>query len=206
MAESRIVELFSKYGLADLILHMRNFKDFIANVKIWHQSVWELKRFTRMNVADPFRAVLVDYGFLNCEDARQRMQLRVMYQEYFERGEDEMRLHEACIAGKLAGFLESVFGSLAVAPDLLWNYYPLENCPLIGMVTNSITMCPASVLGQVRALERDGGKGTMIFTIPDAADEAMTRCIHIRAAFLGTGLRKRYYSGLGGEVMTEFSV
>jgi hypothetical protein len=72
MAESRIWELFSKYELAERILHMRNFKDFMAIVKKWHQSVWELKRFTRMNVSDPFRAVVVDYGFRNCKDAHQR--------------------------------------------------------------------------------------------------------------------------------------
>ncbi|KAJ2896266.1 hypothetical protein MKZ38_005720 [Zalerion maritima] len=51
--------------------------------KKWHQSMWELKRFTRMNVADPFRAVVLDYGFMNYKDACQRMQLRRVYQEYF---------------------------------------------------------------------------------------------------------------------------
>jgi hypothetical protein len=204
MVESRMVELFRRYGLADRILHMRNFKDFMVIVKKWHQSVWELKRYTRMNVTDPFRAVVVDYGFINCEDARQRMQLRGIYQEYFERGEDEMRLHEACVAGKLGSFLESVLGSLAVRSDLLWNPYPLENRPLMGMVTSSVIMCPESVLDQANAFERGDGKEVIV--IPDAEDEATIRWIHDHATFLGTGLRKRYYSGSDGKVITELAL
>lgn len=31
-----------------------NFKDFTVVVHKWHQSVWVLKQFTRMNMADPF--------------------------------------------------------------------------------------------------------------------------------------------------------
>ncbi|KKP05796.1 hypothetical protein THAR02_02080 [Trichoderma harzianum] len=85
MSQSRIVELFGKYGLADRISKMRNFKILMAIVPRRHQSVWELNRFTRLNVTDPFRAVIVDYGFMNCEDARHRMQLRGIYREYFER-------------------------------------------------------------------------------------------------------------------------
>ncbi|KAH8752838.1 hypothetical protein F5883DRAFT_621355 [Diaporthe sp. PMI_573] len=206
MAESGIVELFSKYGLAERILRMRNFKDFMAIVKKWYQSVWELKRFTRMNVSDPFRAVVVDYGFMNCKDARQRMQLRRIYQEFFERGEDEMRLHEACVAGKLASFLQSVFGGLLVPLDFLRNPYPLENYPLMGMVTHSVTMCPESALDQVRALKATRGDESMIIAIPDAEDEAHLRLLHDRAAFLGTGLGKRYYSGSDGRYITEFTM
>jgi len=204
--ESGIVELFSKYGLADRILCMRNFKDFMATVKKWHQSIWELKRFTRMDVSDPLRAVVVDYGFMNCKEARQRMQLRRMYQEYFEKGEDEMKLHEACIAGKLASFLQSVCGRLLMPLDFLSNPYPLENYPLMGMVTHSVIMCPESALDQVRALKLARGDESMIITIPNAEDEAHIRFLHDRAAFLGTGLRKRYYSGSDERYITEFTI
>jgi len=37
----------------------------------------------------------------------------------------------------------------------------------------------------------------MIITIPNAEDEAHIRFLHDRAAFLGTGLRKRYSSEPG---------
>ncbi|OAL43046.1 hypothetical protein IQ07DRAFT_606215 [Pyrenochaeta sp. DS3sAY3a] len=203
MAESTVVELFRKYRLADRILHMRNFKDFMAIVKKWYQSVWELKRFIRMDVADPFRAVVVDYGFMNCEDAHQRMQLRKVYHEYFKTGEDEMRLHEACISGKLSTFFESVFGRLPVHRDLLWNHYPLENCPQMGMVIASVVVYTESVLGK-----EHGGEvadGTMIFVIPETEEEEMTRHIHDRAAFLGVGLRKRRFPGPDGKSLTQFA-
>lgn len=72
----------------------------------------ELKRFTRMNVADPFREIAADDGFVNYEDARQRMHLRGIYHKYFQTGGDEMRLHEACVSGKLGSFLEPVLGCL----------------------------------------------------------------------------------------------
>lgn len=203
MAESRIVELFSRYGLAERILHMRNFKDFMGIVKTMHQSVWELKRFIRMNMPDPLRAVVVDYGFMNCANPHERLQLRSLYQEFFERGEDEIRLHEACIAGQLASYLESVFGSLVVPRNLLSNTYPLENYPLMGMVADTVIMCPESALDQVKALKKDGQEAIYL-TVPDDRDEASITMLHDRAAFLGTGLRKRIYSGSDGKVIKEF--
>ncbi|KIW97774.1 uncharacterized protein Z519_01358 [Cladophialophora bantiana CBS 173.52] len=168
---------------------MGNFKDLMTIIKKWRQSVWELKRFTRMNVTDPFRAVVADYGFMNCEDARERMQLRGVYREYFGRGADEMRLHEACIAGNLGSFLESVLGrSLAVSPNLLRNSYPLENCPYTGMVTDSVIECPESALDQVKAFKSgDEGKESVVIPIPDAWDEATTKLLYERAAFTVTG-------------------
>ena len=94
---------------------------------------------------------MVDFGFRHCKNAHRRMQLRGMYQEYFERGEDEMKLHEACIAGKLVSCLESVFDRLAVPPELLSNPYPLKNLLLMGMVTSDIIVCPESALDQVKS-------------------------------------------------------
>ncbi|RFU75794.1 phosphoserine aminotransferase [Trichoderma arundinaceum] len=208
MVKSSMVELFSKYELGEQISHMRNFKRFMAIVQKWHESVWELKRFTRMNVADPARSVIVDYGFGNCKDPRQRMQLREMYQKYFEQGEDEMRLHEACVAGKLGSFLKTVLGSGVVSPDLVWNPYPLEKFPLMGMVVKSIIICPESSLDQVNAwvLEKGDEKKAKILTIPDAETGNAMRRIQERSAFLRTGLRKRYYTTSDGTVVEEFGV
>ncbi|KAL4721778.1 hypothetical protein ACLX1H_011272 [Fusarium chlamydosporum] len=107
--------------------------DHMAHVKKRYPSVWQLKRFTRMQEADPFRAVIVDYGFMNCTDAIQRMQLRQTYQRYFNEKHDEMSLHKACISGELASFLESVLGPFPVPSQLFKNPYPLENLPLSGM-------------------------------------------------------------------------
>lgn len=91
-------------------------------------------------------------------------------------------------------------------PDFLSNPYPLENYPLIGIVTHSVTMCPESVLDQVRALKLARGDESIIITILNAEDKAYIRFLHDRAAFLGTGLRKRYYSGLDKRYITEFTI
>ncbi|USP76856.1 uncharacterized protein yc1106_04130 [Curvularia clavata] len=133
MKDSEMVELFTKYKLVDRILRIRNFSDLMSIVKKRHQSVWELKRFTLVSAVNPMRAIVVDYGFKNCEDAIERVQLREIYHEYFQRGEDEMKLHEACIAGKLGAFMKSVLGKLAVREELFHNYYPLEDYPMMGM-------------------------------------------------------------------------
>jgi hypothetical protein len=194
LARSSIVDLFGKYSLADRIVDMRNFTQFMATVRKQYQSVWELKKFTHMNTTDPFRAVVVDYGFGNCKDAGQRMELRQLYKGYFGRGEDEMGLHEACVTGRLASFLQSVLGGLPVPPDVLENYYPLENCPLMGMVTNCVTICPETAADQVRAINEANGVESVVYPIPDALDEAFQGDFYDRAAFLGTGVRKRYYS------------
>lgn len=207
MVESRMVDLFRKHRLAYRVSQMRNFTDFMVIVKKRYQSVWELKRYTRMNISDPFRAVMVDYGFMNCENAHQRIQLRELYTEFFGRSEDEMKLHEACVAGRLWGFLESVLGGLSVTQKLLWNPYPLENGILMGMVmTDSVTMCPESMLEQVNAMNRDDGKEVTVVTIPDTEDKAMTKCIHDRIAFLGTGLTKRHRLGRDGKLITELTM
>ncbi|KAH7180054.1 uncharacterized protein B0J16DRAFT_403471 [Fusarium flagelliforme] len=203
IAKSSIVELFGKYGLAHTILHIRNFKDHMAHVKKWYPSVWGLKRFTRIQDTDPFRAVHVDYGFMNCTDARQRMQLREIYRRYFNEGHDEMSLHKACISGELASFLESVLGALAVPSQLLKNPYPLENCPLMGMVAHSVVACPESALDQVRQFSEND---SLIITIPDSEDEDCIRILHQRAAFLGTGLRRRYYSQAGSKCIVELKL
>lgn len=54
IVESRIVELFTKYRLANRILFIYNFKNFIAIVKKQYQSIQKLKRFMYMNIADLF--------------------------------------------------------------------------------------------------------------------------------------------------------
>jgi hypothetical protein len=49
------------------------------------------------------------------------------------------------------------------------------------------------------------GTEAVVFTIPDNGEEAMTRLMYDKAAFIGTGMRKRYYSGLDGELIKELA-
>lgn len=199
IATSTMVELFSKYGLASHIKHRRNFISFMSAVGNKRESVWHLKQFIRMSQPDPFHAVIVDYGFMNCKDPYQRMQLKGLYQRLFERGVDEKLLHEACVAGKLADFLESVVGSVSLPRELLQNPYPEANHPLSGMVVDSLISCPQSLADTLR----DEDTNSKIVPHPDDIDDEMLRMIEDKAAFLGTPLRKRYYSTSDGKRVME---
>jgi len=136
-----------------------------------------------MNVARPFRAVVVDYGSMNSENVYQRMQLREIYQNYFERGADGMRLHEACVAGKMESFIGSVLGSLAVPPGLLQNPYPLKNCPLMGLVTDFVTMWSESALDQVMVWRGVMARRRWYLLFPDTEDEATKDAFTIGLCF-----------------------
>ena len=202
MEDSTMVKLFGKYGLIDHIIHRRNFTDFISTVGKKYQSIWQLKRFTRMNKVDPFRAIAVDYGFMNYKDPCQRIQLREIYKQFFEYREDERRLHKACIARELAEFLETILDSLPLPRELLRNPYPEVDHPLSGMVTYNIISYPQSLVGTLRSQNPN----TIIVPHPDDMDEAVRGAIQDRAAFLGTGLRKRYYSTSDGTKVMELAM
>ncbi|KAM0079694.1 hypothetical protein ACKRZS_008166 [Fusarium odoratissimum] len=191
MADSTMIELLRKYGMGHEIAQLRNFEHHVGIVATRYHSVWELKRFTKVADPHPMRAVDVDYGFVKCSTARERSLLRQIYTDYFSRGEDEMKLHEACVNGRLAEFLESVLGKLPVPPKALANCYPLEGYTFMGMVAKSVMLCPESLGEDVRRMcQQEGGRG-VILTIPDEDDEAMKTFIEERAAFLDIGIRKR---------------
>jgi hypothetical protein len=54
----------------------------MGTVGTWHQSVWELKRFTKMTDSHPVQALNVDYGFMNCATSWEYTRLRQIYTEY----------------------------------------------------------------------------------------------------------------------------
>jgi hypothetical protein len=184
MTNSTIVELFGKYGLGSQVTALCNFKTVMAAVGVWHQSVWELKRFARLSDPEPSRAVIVDYGFMNCQTPQERTHLRRMYADFFSRGGDEMDLHQACIDGRLAQFLESRMGRLPVSAELLASPYPLDGCSYMGMVSESVALCPESASHVVGEMHRAMGERRLILTIPDECDAEMVACLQDRAAFL----------------------
>lgn len=57
MEDSTMVKLFNKYGLGPNIKALRNFEALLDDVGKWHQSVWELKRFTLLGGHEPMRAI-----------------------------------------------------------------------------------------------------------------------------------------------------
>lgn len=205
MADSTMVELFRKYDLGSNVTRLRNFKTVIQEVGKWYQSVWELKRFIRSSAHEPTRSVIADYGFMNCHNPQERLDLRQLYYEFFARGEDEMKLHQACIDGQLAQFLESIVGTLQVPHEVLSNRYPLEACAFMGMAARSVIVCPESLYEVVLKKQKaDGGKEVVI-TIPDEQDEGARAFIQDRAAFT-TGKVRVTQTECGGKSLFTMGV
>ncbi|KAJ5150802.1 uncharacterized protein N7482_010054 [Penicillium canariense] len=205
MEQSDMIGLFDKYGLGHAIAELRNFGSLMNIVGTWHQSVWELKRFTRLPAAEPMQAVAVDYGFYNCRIPQERMALRHMYTEFFARGGDEMALHQACINGQLASFLLSEPQSLPVSADLLSNPYPLERCGYMGMIVETAILCSESNSELMNKRCEEKGKSRVILTYPDEQDEGMRGGIKERLQFLGRSVRIRK-TDVQGVTLTEFDM
>jgi hypothetical protein len=184
MAESAMIELFSKYGLGAEIDCLRNFKTLMNSIAKWHQSVWELKRFTMLPDPEPMGAVIVDYGFKNCLDAQERIALRSVYAKFFSMGWDEMELHRACIEGRLAPFLEARLGQLSFPRERLSGYYPLEGCNYMGMVAKRVSLCLESKYQLICNLLRAQGDDSIVLAFPDDWDEEVKTFLRERAGYL----------------------
>jgi hypothetical protein len=155
-------------------------------------------------------SVMLNCGFMKC-DARQQLELR----ECLAHGQDEIRLREACIDGKLASYLELVMGKLEVPSDLHHNPYPLEDCHLAAMVTQSVVMCTKFLSDSTKGIAQIPGScglreiiGKIMrflqFQAPD--HEAFMNWTHDRVAFIGTGFGKRYRSGMNNERIMPLSL
>ena len=76
---------------------------------------------------DPTRSVLVDYGFVNCDNFKDRQELKSVYRTFFDRYGDELKLHSACCEGRLFQYLRD---TQQIAPKflhLMRNPYPLKD-------------------------------------------------------------------------------
>ncbi|KAL4924393.1 uncharacterized protein BDV17DRAFT_213085 [Aspergillus undulatus] len=204
MVSSKMVELFQKHGLGDEIQTMRNFESLMSAMGTWYQSVWELKRFTRLSQPYPHRAVFVDYGFMNCQTPVERLSLRDAYTQFFKRGGDEMALHQACIENRLVGLLRSELGSLSFDAALLESPYPLDGCDHMGMIVETGVLCPESLYEEVKELQRAQGQEGVILTHPDNVDAAMEAALRDRAAFLRQGVKIRK-TRIGGRTIQSMS-
>lgn len=199
-----MVQLFEKYRLGREISRLRNFKTLMCDIGKWHESVWELKRFTRIPDTDPMRYVVVDYGFGHCATGQQQEHLRQIYRSYFSKGEDEIDLHRACIEGRLYSFLESILGPLDIQAGLLSNEHPVENCDHMGMVVKVAIVCPEPAVEQVEELQRGRGEEGVLLTVPDEADSDMQECLRQRAGFLGEPINQRI-TRIGNTPISQWS-
>lgn len=71
------------------------------------------------------RYLLVDYGFLHCETALDRMQLKDIYKELLQKC-DLLELHKACIQRKIYQFARNHMELEKRFQRLMRNPYPLS--------------------------------------------------------------------------------
>ena len=125
-----LVQLFKSknINLEKISLHLA---DFLANATRMNKSVWNLKQFVVADEADsvPVPSVQVDYGFFNCRNEEEKVQLKKVYRNFFEdRNGDPLKLHEACLQGKIYDYVRR---TLKLKEDqrslsrLMKNIYPL---------------------------------------------------------------------------------
>jgi hypothetical protein len=103
---------------------------------------------------------------------------------------DQMKLHEACINGRLADFLHSVLGELEIPSEALSDPYPLGTYPHAGMVATTTLITPESFEQDAAGKLAQQRSKAAIITILDAADAGMEAHMEHQAMFLNTGLAK----------------
>ncbi|KIK15396.1 hypothetical protein PISMIDRAFT_52970, partial [Pisolithus microcarpus 441] len=85
------------------IQHLEAFLKINSNEPL--PTVWRLRLFVRSPDVDPLASVATDYGFFNCQTVEEKFALKGEYKELLESPSvDPMKLHEACIKGKLFDF------------------------------------------------------------------------------------------------------
>lgn len=130
---SKLADLMDAKGFKRRRLSFPDLESVLSTSPHMNLSVWDLKQLVYSEERGPGRvpSVFVDYGFGNCKDEGERGDLKRVYKEYFEAGRaraEPLKLHEACIAGKL---FEHVSGVVRLKKDvkkytrLMKNVYPL---------------------------------------------------------------------------------
>ncbi|KAF9462043.1 hypothetical protein BDZ94DRAFT_1262274 [Collybia nuda] len=116
--------------------HISGLEDVLAGSPQVFKSVWWLKQFAMASESADEGvslrpSVRADYGFMNCKTEDEFKALRRLYKEVFEKPHvDPVKLHVACIQGKLFEFLG---GEVDLSKKkkkftrLLKNLYPLPD-------------------------------------------------------------------------------
>ncbi|KAI5992173.1 hypothetical protein EDD15DRAFT_2577266 [Pisolithus albus] len=103
---NNLVALMDAKGLGPLrrgIQHLEAFLKINSNDSC--PTVWRLRLFVRSQDVDPLAPVATDYGFFNCQTVEEKFALKGEYKELLESPNvDPMKLHAACIQGKLYDF------------------------------------------------------------------------------------------------------
>lgn len=181
---STMIALFDKYGFESERKTFRHFESVMDNSRAL-PSAWYLKSFVYdakgNNLPSALRAVAIDYGFSNCENATDRTRLRQTYRAVFDENADELLLHEACLAGKIFDFCSPLFPRWAsdereYFQALMANPYPLiPPVPWAGLVAEEVRFCKErdkEIVSQRLAAE---GSESVLFVLGDALEGRVLR-------------------------------
>lgn len=158
-ASSSLVPLMREKGISisdPLVI------DVLSEVPNRNKTVWDLKRYIEEQAInglddsayDPSSSVASDYGFTNCRTPEEHKLLFDAYKDYFALGRkaNPLKLHRACIQGRLFAFLTKdmkiQIKQRKLCKRLMQNSYPLPldspNAALAGMTLTPEVQCSDS--------------------------------------------------------------
>ncbi|KAI6137198.1 hypothetical protein F5141DRAFT_1209526 [Pisolithus sp. B1] len=123
-----LVALMDVRGLGPMrkgVQHLETFMKINSNEPC--PTVWRLRLFVLFPGVDPLPSVAMDYGFFNCQTIEEKFSLKGVYKELLESPSvDPMKLHAACIKGKLYDFAHEHKPNLQQRfKRIMTNRYPL---------------------------------------------------------------------------------
>ncbi|CAE6456668.1 unnamed protein product [Rhizoctonia solani] len=108
--------------------------DVLGGTPHVNKSVWDLKQFAVGDYGKLIPSVTVDYGFMNCGDLGSQETENVIYslRQVYNRiltapNANPLKLHEACLQGKLFQYARRVAQVDIKFAPLMKNIYPLQN-------------------------------------------------------------------------------
>ncbi|KAL9632470.1 MAG: hypothetical protein Q9164_005300 [Protoblastenia rupestris] len=124
-AQGKLIALMDRKGFGEVRQPFRHLENFLSTFPDgFKHSVWHLVWFCRGEEMEAPRYLVVDYGFLNCKTALDRMQLKDTYKKLLQKC-DLLELHRACVEGKIYQFASKYMKLEKRFQRLMKNYYPL---------------------------------------------------------------------------------
>ena len=124
-AQGKLIDLMDRKGLGEHRQQFRHLDLFLSTSPDGSKhSVWSLVLFCRGEEKEAPRILLADYGFINCETALDRMQLKDTYKLLLQKC-DPLELHKACIEGNIYQFARKHMELGKLSQRLMKNFYPL---------------------------------------------------------------------------------
>ncbi|KAF7347379.1 MYND-type domain-containing protein [Mycena venus] len=133
---SALTSLFNSKGLTAQTEAIPHLEEVLKRSPRVFHSVCYLKQFVlaQGEGAEPIPSVTLDYGFINCIDEAETSRLKDLYRQIFalpRARADLMKLHEACVQGKLYDYVGQLVKfqkrDKKVFKRLLKNPYPLPD-------------------------------------------------------------------------------